>query len=688
MSTLIGIDIGGTFTDIAALDTQSGNVTVTKVPSTPSEYSDGFFHGLQKIQNMTGTNSKDILRLVHGTTVATNAILERKGAHIGVLTTKGFRDVLIVGRGTRSILYNVNFDSETPDFLCSRELIREVSERVNARGEIQEPLCEEDVLREAEFLVEKQGVTSIAVCYLFSFFNAENEERTFELIRKKYPNVRVSLSSRINPRFREYERTVVTAFDAYIGPVMDSYLSKLEKRLQKATAGNVLQLMQSRGGITSAAMCVQRPVLTLLSGPAAGVIGGRTIANLTGRKNVLTLDLGGTSNDVALIQNGELSLSTDGMIGSYPCRQTMMDISTIGAGGGSIAWVDEGGWLRVGPKSAGSYPGPACYGKGGKVPTYTDASMILGYLEPGVFAGGEIELNRKLAMDAICTLTDSLGMDAYDTAAAIHRIMHNRMADQLRLATVKRGYDPRQFSIIAFGGAGPIAACRILSLMDFKEVIIPPTPGVMAAIGLLSANIEHEEVVTVSMSTQGGNLEYLQECIDKGVALCQKRCTKVGMDPEQVMVSFSAEMRYAGQSYELEVPFPEAGRPLCASSLKELEEHFHKVHESVYKQAFREVPVELIALRALFTQKPTVVPSIKKASQGAWGQPRSMRRAFFEEYQGWADCDVYDRQTLVAGQSVLGPAVIQQTDTTTVLYPGQRAEVDAWGNMIVTMSKQ
>ena len=365
----------------------------------------------------------------------------------------------------------------------------------------------------------------------------------------------------------------------------------------------------------------------------------------------------------------------------------MMDISTIGAGGGSIAWVDDGGWLRVGPQSAGSYPGPACYSKGGTKPTYTDASLTLGYLKPGSFAGGEIQLNDKLALDAIKTISEPLGMDVYDTAAAIHRIMHNRMADQLRLATVKRGYDPRNFSIIAFGGAGPIAACRILSLIDFKEVIIPPTPGVMAAIGLLSANIEHEEVVTVSMRTKDGDLEQLRKCIEKGLSMCNEKCARVGMDRQQVKVSFSAEMRYVGQSYELEVPFPEAGEALSEESLRSLEERFHHIHEGAYKQAFREVPVELIALRVLFTQAPSAVPSIRKAPTGPWGQPESTRRAFFDEYGGWADCDVYDRKVLVADQCILGPAVIQQSDTTTVLYPGQSAKVDAWGNLVVTMSK-
>lgn len=686
MSTLVGIDIGGTFTDVVALNNSDGSVSVTKVPSTPHEYSDGFFNGLDKICRTNNVVPKDIERLVHGTTVATNAILEKKGSTIGILTTKGFRDVLIVGRGTRSILYNVNFESETPDFLCPRERITEVEERVDASGNIITPLNEDDVIRNIDFLVKELGVKSVAVCYLFSFYNNSNEEKTYELIKARYPEVRVSLSSRINPRFREYERTVVTAFDAYIGPVMDSYISCLENKLDNYTGSNILQLMQSRGGITSAAMCASRPVLTLLSGPAAGVIGGKTVADKIGRRNVLTLDLGGTSNDVALIQNGEIALSIDGKIGSYPCRQAMMDISTIGAGGGSIAWVDAGGWLRVGPHSAGSFPGPACYCKGGKEPTYTDASLVLGYLSPGAFAGGEISLDYQLAFDAINDKISSvINMSVYDAASAIHRIMHNRMADQLRLATVKRGHDPRNFSILAFGGAGPIAACKILSLIDFKEVIIPPTPGVMAAIGLLSANIEHEEVVTVSARTSDVDTASLDFAIQKGIKLCEAAKERAGITGKNLSVTFSAEMRYVGQSYELEVPFSEAGSALNPESLKTLEKRFHSIHADVYKHSF-DLPVEITAVRVLYTQCPSSVPIMEKIKTGEWAKPKGSRRAFFDEYSGWADCNVFERASLVSGQIILGPAIIEQADTTTVIYPDQRVDVDEWGNLIVTMA--
>lgn len=686
MGVLIGIDIGGTFTDVVALDETTGTLNVTKVPSTPGEFSEGFFKGLDKILEVTKEEPGKIKRLAHGTTVATNAILEKKGSKIGILTTKGFRDVLIIGRGTRNELYNVHFDSETPSFLCPRQRIREVRERVDANGAIIEPLNENDVIEAVDFLVKEEKVESIAICYLFSFFNREHEERTRDIILERYPNVRVSISSKINPRFREYERMVVTAFDAYIGPVMEQYITKLNNTLNKKGVTCSLQLMQSRGGITSSFMCSERPVLTLLSGPAAGVIGAKQIAKETGRKNILTLDLGGTSNDVSIIQNGESKLFTDGKIGNYPCRQAMMDISTIGAGGGSIAWVDGGGWLRVGPQSAGSFPGPACYGKGGEQPTYTDASLIMGYLRPDFFAGGEVSLDKDLAHRAIQEkVADVLQIGIYDAAAAIHKIMHNQMADQIRLATVKRGYDPRSFSVVASGGAGPIAACSILKLLDFKEVIVPPTPGVMAALGLLSADIEHEEVVTFAAKINEVDLEDLKEAIKEGIGLCEQERENAGISKNSMEITYSAEMRYVGQSYELEIPFPEAGAELTKDSLKKVEERFHQKHEHVYKQAFRNLQIEFTAIRILISQKPSLIPKWEKGREGNWGESFEKRRVYFDECKGWMECDVYNRRELAVSQVIIGPAIVEQTDTTILIYPDQKAIVDQWGNLIVTM---
>lgn len=686
MGVLVGIDIGGTFTDIVALDEESKRLRVTKVPSTPGDFSAGFFEGLEKILKLSQAEPGQVRRLVHGTTVATNAILEKKGARIGILTTKGFRDVLIIGRGTREELYNVHFDSETPDFLCPRERILEIEERVDAKGNVVQKLREEDVIRAVDFLVKEKQVESIAVCYLFSFFNPDHEERTEQIIKERYPGIRVSVSSKVNPRFREYERIVVTAFDAYIGPVMKKYLSELNQGLSEMGVENSLQLMQSRGGISSAKMCQERPVLTLLSGPAAGVIGAKQIARQTGRKNILTLDLGGTSNDVSMIQNGETKLFTDGKIGTYPCRQAMMDISTIGTGGGSIAWVDGGGWLRVGPHSAGSLPGPACYGKGGEKPTYTDASLVMGYLRPDYFAGGAVKLDTKLACEAIeKNICHVLDMDLYHGAAAIHKIMHNQMADQLRLVTVKKGYDPRSFSLVASGGAGPIAACSLLRLLSFKEVIVPPAPGVMAALGLLSADVEHEEVITYSSQVDQVDLKQLKAAIEGGKARCERAKASVGITGDHVKVTYLAEMRYVGQSYELEVPFPEAEKELNMSGLSGLKERFHEKYIRTYKHAFRELPVEFTAIRVVFSQSPVPAPETGKVRQGEWARAEDRRRAYFDEGPGWMECDVYNRYQLPFGQVILGPAIIEQEDTTILVYPDQKAVVDEWGNLIVTM---
>ena len=469
---------------------------------------------------------------------------------------------------------------------------------------------------------------------------------------------------------------------------MDRYITELTTHLSELGVKNNLQLMQSRGGVTSASMCAARPVLTLLSGPAAGVIGAKQIALQTGRKNILTLDLGGTSNDVSVILDGETKLFTDGKISTYPCRQAMMDISTIGTGGGSIAWVDAGGWLRVGPQSAGSSPGPACYGKGGTEPTYTDASLVMGYLRPDYFAGGEVALDPELSCQAIEEkIAGPLHMDIYRAASAIHKIMHNHMADQVRLVTVKKGYDPRNFSVVASGGAGPIAACSLLRLLDFREVIVPPTPGVMAALGLLSADIEHEEVVTYSARTDRVDYKHLKEAVRNGERLCEKSRSSVGIAREHMNIVYSAEMRYVGQSYELEVPFPEAAGELDAGAMEILQERFHQKHEHVYKHAFRNLPIEFTAIRILFSQKPMPVPKTEKMREGEWAVPVGKRNAYFDECPGWTECDVFDRSELVASQVIIGPAIVEQADTTTLIYPDQKAIVDKWGNLIVTMMK-
>jgi len=684
MGLLIGIDIGGTFTDVVALETKSGKLTSTKVPSTPADFSHGFFDALDKVLNITGASAGDVARLVHGTTVATNAIMEYKGAKIGILTTKGFRDVIIIGRHFRTDMYSVQYDPETPTFLCDRERIMEITERVDYQGNVLAPLNEDDVVAAVDYLVQKHQVQAIAVSYLFSFLNTAHEERTEQIIRERHPNVRVSISSKINPRFREYERIVITAFDSYVGPRMEGYIRGLEKGLRDRHIDVVLQVMQSRGGITSGAMCIEKPVTTLLSGPAGGVIGGNFIGHLCGRENLITLDMGGTSSDVALIRHGKPFLSLEGKISKYPLRQPMMDISTIGAGGGSIAWVDAAGGLKVGPQSAGADPGPACYGWGGEEPTVTDASVVLGYLNPEYFGAGEVRLKPELAREAIQKyIATPLGMDVIKTAAGIHRIVNNNMADQLRLASVYKGYHPRDASLVAFGGAGPVAAGRLLQLLEFKEIIIPLSPGVLSAFGLLAADIEHEEAATFPIKAAEADPKDIEKVFSRLGEICEQKREGVGMSETELHVYRSTEMRYVGQSYELEVPFPEGRGKITKDIIQDVAKRFHEVHQSIYQHSNPANPVEFIAFRTVFSQKPQVLPVSHKLSSGTEATPKGWRQAYFDEYQDFVNTPLYERTALAPGQKISGPAIVEQADTTTVLYPEQQAEVDELGNLII-----
>lgn len=685
MRLVVGIDIGGTFTDAIALEVESGRLISTKVPSTPKDFPQGFFDAVDKVLNKAGASPKDVVRLIHGTTVATNSIVEWKGAKIGILTTKGFRDVLIQGRGWRyKDMYTLQYDAQSPTFICERERITEVRERTDSRGNVLIPLNEDDVVEAADYLIQRHGVEAIAVCYLFSFLNAVHEERTIQIIHERYPNVRVSLSSKVNPMFREYERLVITAFDSYIGPVMEKYIRKLEERMHNSGIDVVLQVMQSRGGITSGSMCIEKPVVTLLSGPAGGVIGGNFIGSLCGRKNLMTLDMGGTSCDVALIRDGKYYLFNEGKIDTYPLRQAMVEISTIGAGGGSIAQVDPAGGLRVGPESAGASPGPACYGWGGEKPTVTDASVILGYLNPEYFAAGALKLYPELAREAIQKgVAGVLGIDVVKAAAGIHRVVNNNMADQLRVMSVYKGYHPQNFSLLAFGGAGPVAAGRLIQLLHLREVIVPPSPGVLSAFGLLAADIEHEEIGAFRVRADKVNPKDIERLFRKLEEACEQKREGVGISHTQLGVYRSVEMRYVGQAYELEVPFPEGRGEITQDIIQDIVKRFHEIHNNIYQHSLPDKPVEFIAFRVIFSQKSEPAAALPKLNRGIEATPKGWRQAYFDEYRTFVNTPLYKRTGLTFGQKIKGPAILEQEDTTTVIYPDQQAEADDWGNLII-----
>ncbi len=671
----IGVDIGGTFTDIVALD-RAGRLALTKVPSTPKDLLEGIGAAVTQVLALAGARPADVERFIHGTTVATNAILEQKGAVTAVLTTEGFEDVLELGRMKRSRMYDLSMDAEVPTFLAPRRRRLGVRERLDARGHVLVPL-DEDAVRSAVQALCAQAVQAIAVCYLFSFVNPAHERRTRAIVAELAPEISVSLSSDVDPTFREYERLCVTAFDAYLGPVVKRYLVGLADTLGGLGVPGVPLIMRSRGGIVSAALAAQQPVTLFLSGPAGGVIGAGFAAERSGVPDFVSLDMGGTSNDVAVVRDGRPLLASEGTIGPYPVRTPMVDVNTIGAGGGSIAWIDAAGGLRVGPRSAGAEPGPACYGRGGDEATVTDASVVLGYLNPARFAGGALALDVAAAERALAAVGRRLGVDAVTAAAGIHRVVNARMADQIRLVTIKRGYDPRQFALVVLGGAGPVHGAALAAEMGMPQVLVPEAPGVLAAFGLLAAAVEHHHARTLQARTDVADLGAVNRCLGELDAAGRGRMREEGVPADEVRVAYTADMRYVGQAYELDVPI---AVPVTPERMPEILAAFHTVHERVYGYARPQQPVELVNLRAVHTYplpRPVVTPAAR--ATGALADARlGERRAYFE---GFVAAAVYERARLPLGATLAGPAIVEQSDTTTVIPPGVTAVVDPAGNL-------
>src|SRR5258705_7462158 len=633
----IGVDIGGTFTDIVALD-RTGRLVLTKVPSTPKDLLEGIAAATTKVLALAGGKPGDVERFIHRTTVATNTILEQKGATTAILTTQGFEDVLEMGRMKRSRMYDLDMDPEVPTFLAPRRRRLGIRERLDAKGHVLVPLHEADV-RQAVQTLRAQGVSAIAVCYLFSFLNPAHERRTREIIAELAPEMSVSLSSEVDPTFREYERLCVTAFDAYLGPVVKRYLAGLAETLRGLGVPGVPLIMRSRGGIVSAALAAQQPVTLFLSGPAGGVIGAAFAAERSGVANFVSLDMGGTSNDVALVREGRPLLVGEGAIGPFPVRTPMVDVNTIGAGGGSIAWIDAPGGLRVGPRSAGAEPGPACYARGGDEATVTDASVVLGYLNPARFAGGALTLDVAAAERAVAVLGRRLGLDPVAAGAGIHRVVNARMADQIRLVTIKRGYDPRQFSLVVLGGAGPVHGAALAAEMGMTEALVPEAPGVLAAFGLLAAAIEHQHARTLQARTDVADLDAVNRCLLDLDAAGRGRMREEGVAADQVRVAYTADSRYVGQAYELEVPI---AMPVTRERMPDILAAFHAVHERVYGYARTQQPVEFVNFRAVHTYplpRPVVTPAAR--STGTLADARlGERRAYFG---GFVPTSIYER---------------------------------------------
>jgi N-methylhydantoinase A len=674
---VVGVDIGGTFTDFMLYDTESASVHVHKVRSTPDDPGRAMVSGLLELCGAASISPAQVDAVFHGTTVATNAVLEHRGAEAGMLTTKGFRDVVHIGRHQRPQHYSVMQDIpwQARPFVKRRHR-HVVTERIAPpAGDVLEPL-DEDEVRAAARALKAAGVESVAICFLFSYINPEHERRAAEIVAEEIPGAFVTFSADIFPQFREFERFTTACMNAYVGPTTGRYLERLADALAGEGVPGKLHVMMSNGGVASAETAAKRPVTLLLSGPAAGVLGGLWSGETTGRSQLITFDVGGTSADIGIVTERGITEASarDTWVAGYPLLVPMIDIHTIGAGGGSIAFVDEGGAFRVGPRSAGASPGPAAYGQGGEEPTLTDANVVLGRIDPDRFLGGEMKLDREAAAAAVQRLADRLGLGLLEAAEGIVTIANANMSGAIRSRTVQKGHDPREFALVAFGGAGPMQAAEVADSLGIPEVIVPPYPGITSAMGLLTSDLKYDQMRTVFMTEDALDVERLDRELAAAGDELRARLRGDGVADADIAVAAALDCRYAGQGYELRIPLPE-GR-FTAAALEE----FHRLHEQEYGHAFRD-PIEIVNLRVTATGKRARVERLPTTADGGdplLGEGESIFRgtSYPTRY--------YERARLPAGQTIDGPAVIFQRDTTTVVPPGWKARADDSGSLILS----
>jgi len=672
----LAVDTGGTFTDFCLLQ-GNGELHVFKEASSPGDPSRAVLAGIKKITSEKGIPPEEIDLFLHGTTVATNAVLEQKGARLALITTKGFRDIIFIGRQNRPHLYN--FRQLKPRPLVPRSLVFEVNERVLADGSVAVALGEEDATTVIGEVAEA-GVESVAVCLLHAYANPAHELLLKRALQQRLPGLFVTISSDILPEFREYERTSTTVLNAFVGPVMERYLSRLEKGLNSAGIKSGLYLMQSSGGVIDPAVAREQSVRTLLSGPAGGVLAGIRVARLTGYKNLITADMGGTSMDICLIHKGRPRLITEGPIEGYPLRLPMLDIHTIGAGGGSIAWIDRGGALRVGPQSAGAFPGPACYDYGGQEPTVTDASLILGRISQEDFAGGR-SLRPELSERSISQkIAKPLGLSLEEAAEGIIKVVNANMARAMRVVSVQKGHDPRNFTLMAFGGAGPLHAVELARELGVPRVLVPPYPGVTSAWGMLSADVRRDYTMTFRADLVLDVIDRMNsrflELESRGIADLLGK----GFREDEILLTRFVDLRYKGQSYELSLPVP--GTLLGEKELEAITRCFHRLHRQYYGYCRENAPPETVALRLAAAGR---LPKVKLRHAAGKKEPVASEVRMVYLSGKFLEVPVYQRREIAAGWEVKGPAVISQIDSTTLLWPGDSARCDRWGNMVINV---
>jgi len=679
---VVGVDIGGTFTDLMLYDTGSGAAHVHKVRSTPDDPGRAMVAGIVELCEQAGIRPGDVDAVFHGTTVATNAVLEHKGAVVGLVTTRGFRDVVHIGRHQRPQNYSIMQDIpwQSRPFVKRRHR-KVVSERiVPPPGEVLTPLDEEEV-RQAARELREAGVEAVAVCFLFSYLNPEHERRAAAIVAEEMPDAFVTASAEIFPQFREFERFTTACMNAFVGPRVGRYLRSLETALQERGVPGELHVMASNGGVASVGSAAERPVTLLLSGPAAGVLGGLWAGELSERKRLITFDMGGTSADIGIVtERGVTEASArDTWVAGYPLLVPMIDVHTIGAGGGSVAYVDEGGAFRVGPRSAGALPGPACYALGGEEATITDANVVLGRIDPTRFLGGEMQLDAGLAGRAVQRLADRLGLGLVEAAAGIVTIANANMARAIRSRTIQKGHDPRDFALVAFGGAGPLHAAEVAESLGIPEVLVPVYPGITSATGLLTSDLKYDQMRTVFMVEGAVDAARIDRDLAELEAELRRRLRADGVADADVEVVAGLDCRYVGQGYELRVALP--GPRFNAAAI----EDFHRLHEQEYGHASRD-PVEVVNLRVTAIGRRAKVGRLPVA-------PGSLEQALVGEGPGYFQQDgrlaaqatrYLERWRLPFDVPVEGPAVLFQRDTTVLISPGWKARAESSGNLILS----
>ncbi len=680
MTWRVGVDSGGTFTDVCLFDEDSGRVDVWKVASTPDDPSRGITQGVTEATAQVGAATRAVSYFGHGTTVATNALIQLGGVKTGLITTDGFRDLLEIGRQKRPDLYDLQADK--PPVLVSRDLRLEVPERMRHDGTVETPL-DEAAFRAAVRRLREAGVQAVAVCFLYGFVRTTHEETARGILAEEFPEAFACVSHQVAPEFREFERMSTTVVNAYLGPVMQTYIKRLGDRLTALGMSATPHMTQSNGGVIGFDQAVRLPVRTVLSGPSTGVVGAQEIGRLSGFRDLITFDMGGTSTDVALLQGGQCRLASEAVVHGYPIKAPMLDIHTVGAGGGSIAFVDSGGLLKVGPRSAGADPGPVCYARGNTESTVTDANVVLQTLNPTHLLGGRMPVRRDLARAAIERLAASLHMDTLATAQGIISVVTANMARAIRVISVQRGHDPRDYTLVAFGGAGPLHAARLAKELEIGRILVPRNPGILCAMGLLLTDLRADFAATRLHTLSTAALTDVADAFRTLCAQADAWFAEERIPPTARRLTRTVDMRYAGQNYELAVPLSEG--EIGPATLDVLAAGFAAAHQRLYGFVADEDPVQLVTFRI---EAAGVVPKASfeacpDAGPDASGAIESRRDVWLPEADGLVSCPVYNRDKLQSGNRFIGPAIVDQMDATTLVLPAMVAHVEPYLNLIL-----